>query len=443
MKRTISLQSKLIKHSMYSSIFAGTLAWVLLLAMSCYQAMSVQDDLMEEIAEVLLGDVNRSSTYQVDELSHEYDMQYQLIYENEILTSSNHHDLFANTMLQSTNDGFGVLWHNGELLRSYTDQDQDLTVAMLQPLDVRLEDLWGTSFAFGGVLIIVWFLQWGILTYLIKRQLKPLHKISHEIAEKSAQDLSPMSVLSPEIKELQPIVKQLNAMLSRVESSLHAEQRFTADASHELRSPLSAIQMRLQVLQRKYADNENLMMGLQQIQLDVGRGTQVLENLLLLARLDPEQPQELATTLTNIKEKIQSVVQMLRPFAEEKDIQWQIQTQEIWCEVQPELMFSCLRNLIDNAIRYSPQHGLIKIAAQYSNDGNAVRIEIENSGDGLSDETLQRLGERFYRALGTKTQGSGLGLSICKKVIELHQGNIKFSQSTLGGLNVVIEFPKK
>ena len=92
---------------------------------------------------------------------------------------------------------------------------------------------------------------------------------------------------------MQPIIRQLNAMLSRLEKSLAAEQRFTADASHELRSPLSAIQMRLQVLKRKYQEDAQLRQALQMIQNDVNRGTQILENLLLLARLDPEHAEQL------------------------------------------------------------------------------------------------------------------------------------------------------
>ncbi|MBD4967822.1 HAMP domain-containing protein, partial [Xanthomonas citri pv. citri] len=93
--------------------------------------------------------------------------------------------------------------------------------------------------------LILWLVQWLILRVAIRRQLRPLNKISRAIGSKTAQDLSPLKTPDPEITELQPIIRQLNAMLGRLEKSLAAEQRFTADASHELRSPLSAIQMRL------------------------------------------------------------------------------------------------------------------------------------------------------------------------------------------------------
>ena len=97
-----------------------------------------------------------------------------------------------------------------------------------------------------------------------------------------------------------------------------------------------------------------------------------------------------------------------------------------------------MRNLIDNAIKYTPSAGTILIQCQHQAD--KTEVVIENSGEGISEETLQRLGERFYRALGTKTQGSGLGLSICQKIMQLHHGDIQFMASDLGGLKVVLRF---
>ena len=97
-------------------------------------------------------------------------------------------------------------------------------------------------------------------------------------------------------------------------------------------------------------------------------------------------------------------------------------------------MFSCFRNLMDNAIRYTPSHGKIEITVQEQHDH--VIVVIENTGTGLTQELIQHFGERFYRVLGTQTQGSGLGLSICKKIVALHHGEIQFSPSTLGGLKV-------
>ncbi len=440
MKAPISLQSRLIQHAMFSSILAGFLAWLLLLGISSYQAIDLHDDLMEEISELLLGDVNQAKNTQVDEISEQFDIQYALLLNQQVLTTSIDDELI-NEIPVAQKNGFHFDYENGHFIRILIAEDQDLKVKVVQPLSVRFDELWQTTLGFGGILFILWILQWLILRFAIKRQLKPLNKISREIGSKSAQDLSPVQSPDPEINELQPIVRQLNAMLSRLEKSLAAEQRFTADASHELRSPLSAIQMRLQVLKRKYQEDVQLRQALQMIQNDVNRGTQILENLLLLARLDPEHAEHLPKQQVNLKVLIQEVLQALQPLAQEKEIHWNLKLEDAVIEANAELIFSCIRNLVDNAIRYTPVQGKVEIKTIV--EGQNLQVVIENSGEGIQEEVIERLGERFYRALGTRTQGSGLGLSICQKIMQLHTAKIDYAPSGLGGLKVSLIFQSK
>lgn len=437
MSAAISLQTRLIKHALFSSILAGVLAWLLLLGISSYQASQLHDELMEQISELLLGDVTQAKDAQVDELSEQFDIQYALLLDQQVLTTSIDDELI-NTIPKVQNNGFQFAYENGRFIRILTAEDDDLQVKIVQPLSVRFDELWQTTLGFAGILFTLWLVQWLILRVSVKRQLRPLNKISREIGSKTAQDLSPIKTPDPEITELQPIVRQLNAMLGRLEKSLAAEQRFTADASHELRSPLSAIQMRLQVLKRKYQDDAQLPQALQLIQNDVNRGTQVLENLLLLARLDPERTGQLATQTINLKNLVQEALQALQPFAEEKDIHWNLKLEDAVIEANPELIFSCIRNLVDNAIRYTPQQGQVEIRTVI--EQHQIQLLIENSGEGIADEVLERLGERFYRALGTRTQGSGLGLSICQKIMALHAAKIDYAPSDLGGLKVSLSF---
>ncbi|MEK5742896.1 ATP-binding protein [Acinetobacter variabilis] len=440
MKAPISLQSRLIQHAMFSSILAGFLAWLLLLGISSYQAIDLHDDLMEEISELLLGDVNQAKNTQVDEISEQFDIQYALLLNQQVLTTSIDDELI-NEIPVAQKNGFHFDYENGHFIRILIAEDQDLKVKVVQPLSVRFDELWQTTLGFAGILFILWILQWLILRFAIKRQLRPLNKISREIGSKSAQDLSPVQSPDPEITELQPIVRQLNAMLSRLEKSLAAEQRFTADASHELRSPLSAIQMRLQVLKRKYQEDAQLRQALQMIQNDVNRGTQILENLLLLARLDPEHAEHLPKQQVNLKVLVQEVLQALQPLAQEKEIHWNLKLEDAVIEANAELIFSCIRNLVDNAIRYTPVQGQVEIRTIVESQN--VQLMIENSGEGIQADVLQRLGERFYRALGTRTQGSGLGLSICQKIMQLHTAKIDYAPSVLGGLKVSLIFQSK
>src|SRR5690606_20920829 len=136
---------------------------------------------------------------------------------------------------------------------------------------------------------------------------------------------------------------------------------FTADASREFRSPLSAIQMRLQVLKRQYQHDAQLPQALQLNQNDVNRATQELVNLLSMARVDPEATAHLPTQTINLKNLVQEALQALQPFAEEKDIHWDLNLEGAVIEANPELIFSCIRNLVDNAIRYTPPQGQVEI----------------------------------------------------------------------------------
>ena len=442
MSHAVSLQSKLIKTSLLSSMVAGVLALLLFMGISLYQTMRVQDQLMDEIADMLLiSDVSTSSGQQVDELSDEFDIQYQLKDQQQVLSESEnfHLDHLSSTFKNNFDEGYDLIWHDQQLWRIYTTENPELntSVLLLQPMGERFKALAQNVMGYGLILIVLWFIQWLILHFAVKRQFKVIHQLSREISAKSADDLAPIQQQTPELKELQPMVWQLNQLLQRLNQSLLAEQRFTADASHELRSPLSAIQMRLQGLKRKYPD---LAQDLVSIQNDVSRGTQVLENLLLLARLDPTNTTQLPKTEIDLQLVVLDVIQALQPFAIEKNIQIQTQLSphlSIWAN--EKLIFSCIRNLIDNAIRYAGQNGHVFIDLQQKHQ--QVKITIEDDGQGVTEDVLQRLGERFYRALGTKTQGSGLGLSICQKIMELHAGEIHFSQSAHGGLKVELQFP--
>ena len=442
MPQAVSLQSRLIRTSLFSSMVAGVLALLLFMGVSLYQTMQVQDQLMNEIADMLLiSDVTTSSGQQVDELSDEFDIQYQLKDQQQVLTASKdfHLEEQSSKIKNNVSEGYDFVWQDLQLWRMYRAEDAELSmsVLVLQPLGERFKDLAQNVMGYSLVLVLLWLTQWLILHFAVKRQFKVIHQLSKNIAEKNANDLTPIQQQVPELKELQPIVWQLNQMLQRLKQSLVAEQRFTADASHELRSPLSAIQMRLQVLKRKYPD---LTQDLVSIQNDVSRGTQVLENLLLLARLDPTNTRQLPKTEIDLQVIVKDVVQALQPFATKKSIQIQTQiSPHLAILANEKLIFSCIRNLMDNAIRYVGQNGHVFINVQQQHQ--KLTMTIEDDGQGVTDEVLQRLGERFYRALGTKTQGSGLGLSICQKIIELHAAEMHFSQSSHGGLKVELQFP--
>lgn len=439
-----SLQSQLVKTTMWSSVVVGLLALSLLTIFSVYHNMSVQDEIMDEISDTLLvSDLSQHSMKQFDELSDEFDIQYELLSSGQLLTHSHsyQHELFEQGNLS---EGFSYFWFDGQLWRSLAAQQEDsqLQVEVFQPISTRIEEVLKALAGYSGLMVLFWLLQWVIVSWRTEQQLAALNLLSKRIAQKTASNLAPIQ--DPDvITEIQPVIDALNQLLARLQRALVAEQRFTADASHELRSPLSAIQMRLQVLQRKYQHVPELHQDFERIQEDVSRSTKILENLLLLARLEPneaEQPQ-LPKTIIDLNYLLARVIETVTLDAQAK--QMLIETNTLSTETKTlaneELLFIAFRNLFDNAIRYSPTLGSIHV--EIGQDEQQIKVAIEDTGNGVDDEVLQRLGQRFFRVLGTQQQGSGLGISITRKIIELHNGELHFMHAEQGGLRVEVNLP--
>ena len=436
-KQSVSLQKQLIKTSLLSAIWAGLISLFLMVGFGLYHVMSVHDELMDEVADMLIAtDLTQVNGKQIDELSEEFDMHYQLFRGSDLLTQSEKNEE-VNTTAMAIENGHHFVWSDGQLWRSYQQQDDGLTVQIIQPIEKRVLETLQSVMGYAGILLIVWLIQWLLLHIYIKRQLKVLNIFSAKIAQKSADDLAPIELPHPILDELAPIQTQLNYLLQRLELSLQAEQRFTADASHELRSPLSAIQMRLQVLKRRYPD---IQQDLEVIQKDVTRGTRVLENLLILARLDPTDTAQVEKQKADLQQVTLQAFEALQPFADEKGTHWKMNTFPLHINMNSELIYTCIRNLIDNAIRYTPEQGMVQI--DFIDELKTVIWQIENTGLGLTEQEIQRIGERFYRILGNKTEGSGLGVSIAQKIIQLHQGTLDIAVSKLGGLKIQIRLPK-
>lgn len=436
MAQPISLQRQLVKSSLLSSILAGLLALLMFMGVSVYQTMSMQDEIMDEMADMLLADdLTVSNGQALAELSDEFDIRYRLDNAQQLLTASEDvPEKITMDHLSLVSDApYGFYWSEHKLWRIYNAQDNHgLQVQVTQSMSERFHAFWQSILVFSGMLFLVWCVQWLLMHFVIRRKFRVIHQVSEQISNKSVNDLAPISMPEPEMIELQPMLSQLNALLARLDQALVAEQRFTADASHELRSPLSAIQMRLQVLKRKFPELES---ELKPIQQDVSRGVQVLDNLLLLARLDPEQKESLAKTKFDLSLLMRDVMKALQPFSDSKQIKINVVlAEQVYVLANEQLLFSALRNLLDNAIRYSPEQA--QVFVNLTIEKQQLRLRIENSGNGVDATVIQRLGERFYRALGTKTQGSGLGLSICQKIVDLHAGLLLFSPSVLGGLKV-------
>ena len=332
--------------------------------------------------------------------------------------------------------GYENLWVDGRAWRVYLlrADGQDVQVQIGQPWDERLELLEDIAEDLLWPMLGLLLLLGGFCWFVIRRLLQPLEHTAARIAAKSPDDLAPVPS-SQEPRELLPIVQALNGVFGRLDHALQAERRFTADAAHELRTPLAALRMRIQLMQRQQAAAGEAPIDLQGLRNEVDRCTALTESLLALARLDPERPESL------VKEPVPLGALFDRLAAAQPSgfgAAVQFDARGLVLQTQPALLESALRDLVDNALRY----GASRVKVDATSAGTVVRVAVRDDGPGVAEADRARLTERFFRVLGTGQTGSGLGLSIVARIVALHGGTLRFEAGIDGrGLGVVMDFP--
>ncbi|WP_399686316.1 ATP-binding protein [Xenophilus sp.] len=307
-----------------------------------------------------------------------------------------------------------------------------VTAQVAQPMEERLELLeeMAENLAWPALALLALL---GLLSWLlIRRLLRPLEDTALRIDAKSPHDLTPVQAPDPP-RELQPILAALNALLARLAAALDGERRFTADAAHELRTPLAALRMRVQLIERelKLPDTH-----LRQLRADLDRCTALVEGLLALARLEP-QVEPLAREAVDLE----ALLDGLDLQAQAPGVQVERDLVVPRLRAAPALLASALRNLVDNAVRYGREGGRVRIESARLPQGG-TRLAVRDDGTGVPTAQRARLGERFFRVLGTGQTGNGLGLSIVARIAALHGASLRFEDGLDGrGLSVVLDFP--
>lgn len=312
-------------------------------------------------------------------------------------------------------------------------EGQDWQVQIGQPWDERLELLEDIAEDLLWPMLGLLVLLGGFCWFVIRRLLQPLERTAARIAAQSPDDLRPVPS-ADEPRELLPIVQALNGVLGRLGPAMQAERRFTADAAHELRTPLAALRMRIQLMQRQQAASHDAPIDLQGLRNEVDRCTALTESLLALARLDPERTESLAKESVDLGSLFGRLV--ATP-ATGLPAAVQVDARGLVLQAHPALLESALRNLIDNALRY----GASRVVVDATTTGKGVQIAVRDDGPGVSDADRARLTERFFRVLGTGQTGSGLGLSIVARIVALHGASLRFEPGLGGrGLGVLMDF---
>lgn len=277
----------------------------------------------------------------------------------------------------------------------------------------------------------------GLFVWLgIGRALKPLNRLGHEVGQRKAESLQPFASEGAP-SEVVPLVNSLNALFQRVARLVENERRFTADAAHELRTPLAALKTQAQVAKAASEDTVR-QHALDGVIEGCERAARLVDQLLTLARLEPDAARP--STPCELMSIARQVIAEVAPFALERNIEIELHgALPVSMDGHPDLLSVLLRNLVDNAIRYSPQGSRVTVTAARAADG--ATIAVTDEGPGIVPDERARVGERFYRVLGTGQSGSGLGLSIVRRIAEIHCAQLRFQQGENGkGLRVVVHF---
>jgi len=280
-----------------------------------------------------------------------------------------------------------------------------------------------------------------LVWWIVGRSLQPLGALAGSVRARSPDALEPLATHGlPD--EVRPLLDALNDLLSRLSVTLQHERAFIADAAHELRSPLTALSLQMQALASADSETERREAA-DQLGSGVARATRLVEQLLTLAR--HQRPAAVAPDTVALDQLARDTVTALLPLADSRQIDLGITGAEpATVQGDADALGAMLRNLVDNATRYTPRGGRVDVAVLWEPDaaGNRPVVEVRDSGPGIPASERERVFDRFYRVPGTATAGSGIGLSIVKAIAERHDASIELGPGDGGlGLCVRVVFP--
>lgn len=335
---------------------------------------------------------------------------------------------------------------NGEEWIVYTAVRDDGVAQAAQRVSAR-QEMAGESAAkvfpplIGLVLVIG-----GLLLFGLRRGLQPLDVTAHDVAKRSAQTLDPIT-LDETPREISPLIQSINGLMSRLALAFSAQRRFLADAAHELRTPMTALRLQLQLLERS-SDEDQRQQAMAELSEGIDRSQHLIEQLLQVARAEPDGE---ATRLEaiDLAALVRAVVAGLSSKAEHLNLDLGADAPEpVWVRGDPSQLAVLLGNLVENALRYTPAGGVIDVGAGTSEDGSPV-LRVSDSGPGIPAAERGRVFDRFYRSESAQEQardssGSGLGLSIVKAIADRHDARLELNDSPTGasGLLVEVRFPR-
>jgi two-component system OmpR family sensor kinase len=338
----------------------------------------------------------------------------------------------------TTQSGFSIITWKGEKWRILLEKGQE-TIQIVQAMKLREKVIFSITTKFIFIMLIFLFFLGGWVLLVIKISFNPLNNVRKQIGERKASLLTPIYDKNvPE--EIRPLIKELNSLLSRLDKALKNQKRFLADAAHELRTPITALDLQIQNARYATSEEERTLV-IQKLKRGINRASAVINQLLAISRMESDFLENEVMSI-DIEELISRVLLDYSMIAAEQNITITFQPQRGATLLQgnAKSLEVMLSSLLDNAIKYSPSKANIWIYTLRNTNG--VTISIIDQGPGIPTEERKKVFERFYRYKGESVQGSGLGLSIVKDIADFHDATISLEDGFDGkGLKVSVFFP--
>lgn len=314
------------------------------------------------------------------------------------------------------------------------------------PLESRDEILRQLAWLLAALTLLVGIATFGGGWWLARGMIRPVNQIIDQAEAVEAQTLDRRIDAHADSREYQRLVRVLNTMLARLDRAFESQRRFTGDASHELRGPLTALRGEVELALRREREPEEYRRVLQSNLQEVERLSRLAEDLLTLARSDAGVI-EPRLARTAVGARAAEVVRRLERRASERDVDLELAVAgDDEGLLDPGLLDQLLWNLVDNAVKFTPPGGRVDVAIDGAPE--TIEITVADTGPGVPPDELDRLFERFYRADSSRTpsgatSGTGLGLSIVRAIVEVQGGTVRAANRPAGGTALTVRLPRR
>jgi two-component system OmpR family sensor kinase/two-component system sensor histidine kinase QseC len=324
-----------------------------------------------------------------------------------------------------------------ERWRVYALANETSVIQVAQPWSVRETQARESALRVLIPLLLLLALMAAAAAWIVARAMRPLKSVTAQLEHRDIHSLTPLAAADLPT-EVSPLVEELNRLLDRLAASFASQRAFVADAAHELRSPLTALSLQVQLLERA-RDEPDRELATTRLRAAIDRATHLVNQLLTLARNEPEgPPQEAQTAALGLI--VSNAAADVQPLAQQRHIDVEFDASaEVSVKADAEALRILVRNLIDNAVRYSPEGSRVQVRISRA-AGQAV-VEVTDQGPGIALADRSRAFARFYRAPGATEGGTGLGLAIVKAIADRHGAKVELGDSLPHGLRVQVSFP--